>query len=101
MDSRIQELCDIDHLLEQSLNRDEINPSEVLHLVDKREWLLQDLLPYVTENIELAQSSQWRQAVINTRHLVEKMQSETSAIGQQLRKYRHGSQSVQQYKKFL
>ncbi|MGO1297899.1 MAG: flagellar protein FliT [Vibrio sp.] len=101
MDSRIQELCDLDHLLEQSLKQDEINASEVLRLVDKREWLLQDLLPYVTENIELAQSSQWQQAVINTRHLVEQMQSETSAIGKQLKKYRHGSQSVQQYKKFL
>ncbi|MGF1754387.1 flagellar protein FliT, partial [Vibrio makurazakiensis] len=41
------------------------------------------------------------EAIERTKKLVALMQTETSQIGKDLHKFRHGNKSVQQYKKFL
>ena len=101
MTDQLQKLCDLDHLIEQTLKTNDFVAEEIVQMVDKREQLLQSLIPYVVEHPQVAESKQWRDAISHTQQLVELMQSKTSLIGEQLRRYRHGNKSVQQYKKFL
>ncbi|WP_136482462.1 flagellar protein FliT [Vibrio sp. H11] len=101
MDDELQVLRDLDHQLKQSLSEQDINTEEIVDLVDKRERLLQGLLLYAADNPEFAHSEVWRKAILQTQQLVEQMQSQTTAIGRLLHKYRYGNKSVQQYKKFL
>lgn len=101
MQTKLALLCELDHQLLKALEEKEINAEEIVSLVDKREQLLQSTLHFLGENPEFKQSKQWHEAIVRTKHLVELMQSETNRVGQILQKYRHGSKSLQQYKKFL
>ena len=101
MSELLQKLCDLDHLIEQSLSVKDIQAEEIVSMVDKREQLLQNLLSYVADHPQFAATPEWRDAINHTQHLAGLMQSKTMAIGQELKKYRHGHKSVQQYKKFL
>lgn len=101
MEQQLLILSDLGHQIKAILAIEEINTEEINHLVDKRERILQNLLMYASENPQFANSTQWRNAIDETKHLVELMQSKTVEIGKTLQKYRHGNKSVQQYKKFL
>jgi flagellar protein FlaI len=101
MDSQLAALSDIDHKIKLVLDSDDISTEEISDLVDKREQILRVLLDYAAAHHEFSDSSQWRNAVTNTQVLVEQMKAVTQKFGSDLRRYRHGSKSVQQYKKFL
>ncbi len=93
-------LCDLDHLISLELEKNEINAEEISRLVDNREQILQNLLNSLERNPELKHNEEWQQAIIRTKRLFELMQSETSKIGKELYKFRHGQRSLQQYKRF-
>ncbi|MCF7503740.1 MULTISPECIES: flagellar protein FliT [Vibrio] len=101
MNNQLEELCELDQLIISKLEFGEINAEEITQLVDNREQLLQNVLQFIDSHPDVKQSSEWFEAIIRTRKLVELMQSETSRVGKTLHKYRHGTKSVQQYKKFL
>ncbi|CAV17809.1 MULTISPECIES: flagellar protein FliT [Vibrio] len=101
MSKLLQELCELDQLIMSKLEFSEINAEEIVHLVDNREQLLQNVLQLIDSYPDVKQSSEWFEAISRTRQLVELMQSETGLVGKSLHKYRHGAKSVQQYKKFL
>ncbi|MCZ4310863.1 MULTISPECIES: flagellar protein FliT [Vibrio] len=101
MSKLLQELCELDQLIMSKLEYSEINAEEIVHLVDNREQLLQNVLQLIDSYPDVKQSSEWFEAISRTRQLVELMQSETGRVGKNLHKYRHGAKSVQQYKKFL
>ncbi len=101
MSKLLQELCELDQLIMSKLEFSEINAEEIVHLVDNREQLLQNVLQLIDSYPDVKQSSEWFEAISRTRQLVELMQSETGRVGKNLHKYRHGAKSVQQYKKFL
>ncbi|MEZ9444190.1 flagellar protein FliT [Vibrio sp. 10N.222.54.F12] len=101
MSMLLQELCELDQLIMSKLEFSEINAEEIVHLVDNREQLLQNVLQLIDSYPDVKQSSEWFEAISRTRQLVELMQSETGRVGKNLHKYRHGAKSVQQYKKFL
>jgi flagellar protein FlaI len=101
MDSQLTALSDIDHKIKLVLDSDDISTEEISDLVDKREQILRVLLDYAADHREFSDSSQWLNAVTNTQVLVEQMKAVTEKFGSDLRRYRHGSKSVQQYKKFL
>jgi flagellar rod protein FlaI len=101
MNSQLAALSDIDHKIKLVLERDEINTEEISDLVDKREQILQVLLDYAADHREFSDSALWHDAVTNTQVLVEQMKVVTQRFGGELRRYRHGSKSVQQYKKYL
>ncbi len=101
MDTRLVLICDIDHKIYLLLQDSEINTEEIALLVDKRDQILQELLCSAEEDSSLLKTEEWREAILNTKRLVELMQSKTSSLGDQLKRYRHGNKSVQQYKKYL
>ncbi|EAQ54221.1 MULTISPECIES: flagellar protein FliT [Vibrio] len=101
MSKLLQELCELDQLIMSKLEFSEINAEEIVHLVDNREQLLQNVLQLIDSYPDVKQSSEWFEAISRTRQLVELMQSETGLVGKNLHKYRHAAKSVQQYKKFL
>lgn len=101
MDIRLVTIGDIDHKINLLLQDAEKNAEEIAVLVDKRDQILQELLCSAEENASLLKTQEWRDAVLNTKRLVELMQSKTVSLGEQLKRYRHGNKSVQQYKKYL
>lgn len=101
MKDELQKLCELDQQIMAKFEISEINTEEIMALVDNREQLLQNVLQLLDSNPDVKQSSEWYNAITRTRKLVELMQTETTRVGKDLRKYRHGNKSVQQYKKFL
>lgn len=81
--------------------REEIDAEEISELVDKREQILLSLIQYAAGHPEFARSEACQKAVSKTQQLVGLMESKTEMLSQTLRKYRHGKQSLRQYKKFL
>ncbi|WP_047048786.1 flagellar protein FliT [Vibrio mexicanus] len=101
MDQYLSEISEVDHEIRRVISSNDVNPEEIARLVDTREQILQKVISLINDNPELKQSERWKLAVQETKSLVELMQSRTIAIGSELKKYRHGNKSVQQYKKFL
>lgn len=97
----LQKLCELDQQIMAKFEISEINTEEIMALVDNREQLLQNVLHLLDSHPDVRQSSEWYNAITRTRKLVELMQTETTRVGKDLKKYRHGNKSVQQYKKFL
>ena len=97
----LQKLCELDQQIMAKFEISEINTEEIMALVDNREQLLQNVLHLLDSHPDVKQSSEWYDAITRTRKLVELMQTETTRVGKDLQKYRHGNKSVQQYKKFL
>ena len=97
----LQKLCELDQQIMAKFEISEINTEEIMALVDNREQLLQNVLHLLDSHPDVKQSSEWYNAITRTRKLVELMQTETTRVGKDLQKYRHGNKSVQQYKKFL
>ena len=94
-------LCDLDQTLLSLFEKSELNVEEILKLVDKREQLLQNLQNERQKVPEFERSPEWQEAIARTKQIVEKMQTKTGQIGEELRKYRHGNKSVQRYQQFL
>ena len=101
MNDELQKLCELDQQIMAKFEISEINTEEIMALVDNREQLLQNVLHLLDSHPDVKQSSEWYDAITRTRKLVELMQTETTRVGKDLKKYRHGNKSVQQYKKFL
>lgn len=101
MNSEFLVLCELDQQIFTEIDKNEINTEEIHLLVDNREQLLQNILKLLEEFPEFKKSSEWFDAIERTKKLVAMMQTETSQIGKDLHKFRHGNKSVQQYKKFL
>ncbi|MCE0494516.1 flagellar protein FliT [Vibrio salinus] len=101
MDLRLEAIGDIDHNIDTLLQENEINSEKISQLVDKRDQILQELLCSVEENSSLFKTEEWYETIQNTKRLVGLMQSKTASLGEQLKRYRHGNKSVQQYKKYL
>lgn len=100
MNHNLLQLSDIDHKIRNELNSEALNSEEILSLVDTRDQILQPLLEYASKNEQFAVSKEWQEAIESTQALVESMTEETAKIGHDLRKFRIGQKSVQQYKKF-
>lgn len=101
MDNRLKTLCDIDHEIDALLNGVDINSEEINALVDKRDQILHEILDGYSQDSSLLDTEEWRQAIINTQRLVERMDQKTNDLSEDLKRFRHGNKSVQQYKKFL
>ncbi|UTT85274.1 flagellar protein FliT [Vibrio pelagius] len=101
MKDELQKLCELDQQIMAKFEISEINTEEIMALVDNREQLLKNVLHLLDSHPDVKQSSEWYNAITRTRKLVELMQAETTRVGKDLQKYRHGNKSVQQYKKFL
>ncbi len=101
MESLLLKLSDIDRKIGELLQANEINSQEITQLVDERDQLLHTLVEYASKNEQFAKSRPWQDAIMSTKQLVSLMTTETNKIAQELRKFRLGKKSVQQYKKFL
>ncbi|MCZ4295623.1 flagellar protein FliT [Vibrio sinaloensis] len=100
-EQRLNELCEVDQIISETLTAIELSTEEIVKLVDTREQILQSLLAAIHSSPELAKLQQWHDAVERTQTVVELMSSKTAELGVALQKYRHGKRSVQQYQKFL
>jgi flagellar rod protein FlaI len=96
-----QEIREIDHQITLILQKTEFDAEEIAVLVDKRERILQNILNYIKENPSFAESEDWLSLIEQTKRVVALLHSETTQLGNTLKKYRYGNKSVQQYKKFL
>ncbi|MDK9757336.1 flagellar protein FliT [Vibrio sp. D173a] len=101
MKDALIEISDIDQLITQELEKVDFNTEEILHLVDIRERLLQNLLSIVENNPLVKQEAEWQDLLTRTKSIVELMQNETTKVGKELHKFRYGQRSLQQYKKFI
>ena len=101
MKDALIEISDIDQLIAQELEKIDFNTEEILHLVDIRERLLQNLLSIVENNPLVKQEAEWQDLLTRTKSIVELMQNETTNVGKELHKFRYGQRSLQQYKKFI
>ncbi|ABU72117.1 flagellar protein FliT [Vibrio campbellii] len=101
MKDALIEISDIDQLITQELEKVDFNTEEILHLVDIRERLLQNLLSIVENNPLVKQEAEWQDLLTRTKSIVELMQNETTNVGKELHKFRYGQRSLQQYKKFI
>ncbi|EOD9420745.1 flagellar protein FliT [Vibrio campbellii] len=101
MKDALIEISDIDQLITQELEKVDFNTEEILHLVDIRERLLQNLLSIVENNPLVKQEAEWQDLLTRTKNIVELMQNETTNVGKELHKFRYGQRSLQQYKKFI
>ena len=101
MKGALIEIGDIDQLITQELEKVDFNTEEILHLVDIRERLLQNLLSIVENNPLVKQEAEWQDLLTRTKSIVELMQNETTKVGKELYKFRYGQRSLQQYKKFI
>lgn len=101
MQELLRQLSDIDQTLLAQLQQVEINSEEIIRLVDIREQILQKIYSEQKSDPDFKRSPQWQDAVSRTREVVGLMQKNTQAIGEQLRKLRHGSKSVKRYQQFL
>ncbi|EDL68485.1 flagellar protein FliT [Vibrio campbellii] len=101
MKDALIEISDIDQLITQELEKVDFNTEEILHLVDIRERLLQNLLSIVENNPLVKQDAEWQDLLTRTKSIVELMQNETTNVGKELHKFRYGQRSLQQYKKFI
>ncbi len=101
MQSELKEIHDIDHRINQELQKVDINTEEILQLVDIREQLIENLLPIIRQNPLVKQDAEWQDLLTRTQSIVELMQSETMKTGKELHKMRYGQRSLQQYKKFI
>ncbi|MDG3088783.1 flagellar protein FliT [Vibrio hannami] len=99
--SDLGQLQELDHKLVSLLQESELNAEEIIELVDIREQILQNILNEQKSDPSLKNSPDWRKALVRTKQVVELMQSKTNEIGAQLRKFRHGSKSIQRYQQFL
>ncbi|RJX67499.1 flagellar protein FliT [Vibrio sinensis] len=100
-EKNINLISDLDREIKIVITLDDIAAEEIQALVDKREQLLRPLITQIEQEPVLATSEQWVAVVKETQIIVELMQNKTANIGQTLAKYRRGSKSVQQYKKYL
>ena len=100
MHSEFDKLRDIDHLLSQELENSEINSEEIARLVDIREQTMKNILVLLEENPEWKQDPECQHVVARTTKIVMRMQAETSRLGTDLRKFKLGQRSLQQYKRF-
>ncbi|GLT17354.1 flagellar protein FliT [Vibrio zhanjiangensis] len=98
---KLSQLGDLDHEIASKLAEAEINSEEILNQVDTREQILLTLISIIGKHDELAQLPEWHDAIKRTQLTVELMQSKTAELGSNLKKYRYGNKSVQQYKKYL
>ncbi|PMJ91433.1 flagellar rod protein FlaI [Vibrio sp. 10N.261.55.A7] len=96
-----RDIREIDHQITLTLQKNDFDAEEIVGLVDKREQILQNILNYIKENPSFAESEDWLSLVEQTKKVVALMQLETTQLGNNLKKYRYGNKSVQQYKKFL
>ena len=101
MKDALIEISDIDQVITQELEKVDFNTEEILHLVDIRERLLQNLLSIVENNPLVKQEAEWQDLLTRTKSIVELMQNETTNVGKELHKFRYGQRSLQQYKKFI
>ncbi|NDJ83798.1 flagellar protein FliT [Vibrio campbellii] len=101
MKDALIEISDIDQLITQELEKVDFNTEEILHLVDIRERLSQNLLSIVENNPLVKQEAEWQDLLTRTKSIVELMQNETTNVGKELHKFRYGQRSLQQYKKFI
>ncbi|UTZ30155.1 flagellar protein FliT [Vibrio campbellii] len=101
MKDALIEISDIDQIITKELEKVDFNTEEILHLVDIRERLLQNLLSIVENNPLVKQEAEWQDLLTRTKSIVELMQNETTNVGKELHKFRYGQRSLQQYKKFI
>jgi flagellar rod protein FlaI len=99
--SIFKQLGDLDHRLQSVLENDELDTEEIHLLVDKREQIITKLIAACQRNPNLKQSDEWLQVEQSTRRIATHMQTKTDQLGLELRKYRHGRKSLQQYQKFI
>lgn len=103
MPQQLEMLCQMNHHLSQLLGDQELDTHEIQLWVAKRAELLEEIAVDINHPDHWVHSHQaeWHAVIQETHFLVEQMQAMTLELEQQLQKYRHGSKSVQQYKKFL
>ena len=90
MKDALIEISDIDQLSTQELEKVDFNTDDILHLVDIRERLLQNLLSIVENNPLVKQEAEWQDLLTRTKSIVELMQNETTNVGKELHKFRYG-----------
>lgn len=83
------------------LQENEIDSDEILSRINEREHILQEIISTFKSAPDVENSQDWQDAILRTRQLVGLVQTETSQLGEQLKKYRHGNKSVQRYQQFL
>lgn len=103
MPKQLKMLRQMNSYLSQLLDEQELNVHEIQLWVAKRAQLLEEVAVDINHPDHWIHSHQaeWQAVIRETHSLVEQMQAMTLELEQQLQKYRHGSKSVQQYKKFL
>jgi len=101
MKPELEQICDINKKIRLCITKSEINTEELAEFVDIREQILHTVITGIKANPNCVDKEEWKSVILETQLVVELMQSKTAELGQALKKYRHGSKSVQQYKKFL
>ncbi|MCL9782550.1 flagellar protein FliT [Vibrio sp. S4M6] len=101
MKSELEQICDLNNKIRQCITESEINTEELTQFVDIREQILHTVISGIKADPSCVDKEEWQSVILETQLVVELMQTKTAELGQALKKYRHGSKSVQQYKKFL
>jgi flagellar rod protein FlaI len=91
----------LDFSLIALLQENEIDSDEILSLINEREHILQEIMSTFKSVPNGENSQDWQDAISRTKQIVGLVQTETTQLGEQLKKYRHGNKSVQRYQQFL
>lgn len=101
----MRELFESLQLLDEKLfavcEQDEFDNELFLLLFSEREQTLHNIMTERKSVPDFDNSPDWQNVILRTRQIVHLMQSKTQQLGEQLKKYRHGSKSVQRYQQFL
>lgn len=101
MSQLLDSLKALDHNMITLFQDDEIDSETILSLVEEREQILHEIELEFQSVSDFKHSPDWQEAVLRTKRIVELMQLETGQLAKQLKKYRHGTKSVQRYQQFL
>ncbi|QIA62796.1 flagellar protein FliT [Vibrio astriarenae] len=99
--NRYQAIYDIDHKIAALMESEQFNSQEFRSLVDTRKRMIENALSEIERQPTLAQEAEWLDLVSKTKKLIAQMEQQTRATGEELRKFRKGVKSVQQYKRFI
>ncbi len=111
MEMLLHQLKQLDTELLTLFGQDEPDSGQLLLLINNREQILQQILQQKNQekvsehqaasgfrrSSDFKYSPQWLEAINRTKKIVGLMQLKTDQLGRQLKKYRHGNQSVQLY----
>jgi flagellar rod protein FlaI len=97
----IETLISHDQKLIALFEEKEVDSELLLSLIDERDHILQEIIVASKSKPDFGRSPEWQEAVLRTKQIVELVQLETSQLGEQLKKFRHGNKSVKRYQQFL